>query len=94
MATLLQHTHAGGKCLILYQTIRTFNDLEKNTFENNVEKGENCSNQHFLLLPQFSLSLPKHFSFSVRFILSTANAFNFDKSIILSFGKEFTLTIQ
>ena len=32
--------------------IRTFNNLEKEAFENIVGKGENAGNQHFLLFPQ------------------------------------------
>ena len=33
--------------------------LYKKTFENNVGKGENAGNQHFLLFPQFFLSFPQ-----------------------------------
>ena len=59
-------------------------------FENIVGKEENAGNQHFLLFPQFFLSLSKAKIFTiVNFILLSGNAFNLDQSRILSFGKEF-----
>ena len=45
--------------LTLYYMILTFNDPEKKPFENNMEKGENAGNQHFLLFPTMFSSLPK-----------------------------------
>ena len=48
--------------LILYHTIPTFNDLEKEAFENIAGKGENAGNQHFLLFPQCFLPFPKQSS--------------------------------
>ena len=48
--------------LTLYHTIPTFNDREKEAFENIVGKGENAGNQHFLLLPQCFLPIPKRIS--------------------------------
>ena len=45
--------------LTLYHTIPTFNDPEKEGFENIVGKGENAGNQHFLQFPQCLLTLPK-----------------------------------
>ena len=41
-----------GEELALYLTILTFNDPEKETFENIVDKVENAGNQHFLLFPE------------------------------------------
>ena len=62
--------------------------LRKKPFENNVGKGENAGNQHFLLFPRF-LPFPKQISiFLVTFILSSSNALSLDWSKILSFGKE------
>ena len=51
------------KNLTLYRTIATFNELtlKEKTFENNMEKGENAGNQHFLLFPQCFLPLPNRF---------------------------------
>ena len=73
--------------------IPTFNDLEKETFENNAGKGENAGNQHFLLFPQCFLRFPnRFFNFLYTLILSSANAFNSDQYKILSFGKEFFLS--
>ena len=44
--------------LTLYYTVLTFNDIEKEAFENIVGKGENAGNQHFLLFPQCILPFP------------------------------------
>ena len=53
-------------------------------------KGENASNQHFVLFPQCVLSFPKQIQFLSHFILSSENPLNIDESKILSFiGKEF-----
>ena len=41
-----------GNGLTLYHTIPTFNNLEKESFENILGKGENAGHQHFLLFPQ------------------------------------------
>ena len=46
----------------LLLTIPTFNDPEKETFENIVGKGENAGNQHFLLFPQCFLPIPNRIS--------------------------------
>ena len=40
----------------------TFNDIEKEAFENIVGKGENAGNQHFLVFQQCFLSFPKQIS--------------------------------
>ena len=78
---------SGTGLLTLYQAI-PFNDLEKKPFENNVGKGENAGNQHFLLFPTMFSTLPSiNFSFLVTLMLPYANDFNFDQSKILSFGK-------
>ena len=45
--------------LTLYHTIPTIMTLKKKAFENIVEKGENAGNQHFLLLPQCFLLIPR-----------------------------------
>ena len=69
--------------------ITTFNDLHKKAFENIVVKGENASNQHFLLFPQCFLPFPIQISiFQLHFFLSSANAFNLDRSKILSIGEK------
>ena len=63
---------------------------EKKPFENNMGKGENAGNQHFLLFPQ-CFTLPKtkfNFSATLNFVLSSANAFNLDLSKILLFVKK------
>ena len=51
----------GSFNLTLCQTIPTFNDPEKEPFENNIRKGENAGNQHFLLFPCF-LPFPNQIS--------------------------------
>ena len=70
--------------------------LKKKSTENIVEKGENASDQHFLLFTQCLLSCPKEISIS-QSLLSSANTFNLqillDKSKILSFGEELKLHI-
>ena len=49
---------ASGHLKPLYLTIPSFNDHAKKPFKNNVKKGENAGNQHFLLYPHcFLLSL-------------------------------------
>ena len=48
-----------GKDLTLYDTIPTFNDLNKKAVENIVGKGENAGNQHFLLFPRAFSTLAK-----------------------------------
>ena len=48
--------------IILYHTIRLLTTLKKKPFENIVGKGENADNQHFLLLPQHLLPIPKGIS--------------------------------
>ena len=70
-------------------TIHTFNDLEKEDFENIIGKGENAGNQHFLLFStMFPTLLKKNFIFSVTFIFLSANAFDLDLSKNFLFGKE------
>ena len=55
--------HCGQeKCLTVYHTVPTFNDVEKKPFENIVGKGENAGNQHFRLLLQCFLPFPKEIS--------------------------------
>ena len=46
-----------GRILMLSHTIPTFNDPEREGFENIVGKGENAGNQHFL--PQCFILIPK-----------------------------------
>ena len=41
---------------------RVSTTLTKKPFENTVGKGENAGNQHFLLLPQCFLPIPKRIS--------------------------------
>ena len=74
----------------LSHTIAILMTLRKKPFENNVGKGKNAGNQHFLLFPQCFLLFPKQISgfFFVIFILSSANTFNLDQSKILLFCKE------
>ena len=45
-----------------YQTIPTFNNPEKDSFENIIGKGENAGNQHFLLFPHCFLAFPRQIS--------------------------------
>ena len=52
-------------------------------FENKVRKGENPSNQYFLLFLQCFLPYQRYLGFS------SVNALNLDKSIILSHDTEF-----
>ena len=80
--------------LAFYHTIRTFNDLVRESpFENIVGKGDDAGNQQFLLFPQGFLPFPDQTSiFSVTFVLSSVNAFNLDQSTILLFGKELQKT--
>ena len=62
--------------------------LKKKPFENIMGIGENAGNQHFLLFPQYFITLPNtKFNFFLAFILSSANAFNLDQSKILLFGQ-------
>ena len=42
----------------------TFDDSEKNAFEDIVEKGENAGHQHFLPFPQCFLTDKRHISVS------------------------------
>ena len=44
--------------ILYYYTIPMFNDPEKEAFEHTVGKGENASNQHFLLFLQCYLLFP------------------------------------
>ena len=81
----LLHQHSAN--LTLHYTIRTFNDLENESLENIVEKGENANNQHFSPFPTFSTFSKTKFKFPVIFVMSSANVFNSDKSKILSFGE-------
>ena len=60
-------------------------------FENIVGKGENASNQHFLLFARCFLPFPKQINFPATFNLSSADAFNLNQFTNLSFGKELTL---
>ena len=82
--------------LIVYHTMPTFNDPEKESFfENIAGKGENAGNQHFLLLLQCFTPFPKtNFNFLVTFIVLSANALNLDQSKILSFDKVLSLGIN
>ena len=62
--------------------------LKKKHFVNSAGKGENTSNQPFLLFPPLFPFIPKQFFFFyITFILSSANAFNLDWSQILPFLK-------
>ena len=55
-------------------TIIGFNNTGKEAFEDIVGKGENASNQNFLLFPQWFLS------YWVMYYLLSANAFDLDRS--------------
>ena len=47
--------------------------MKKKPFENNVGKGENAGNQHFLLFPHCFLPIPKRMSvFNLHSLLSSA----------------------
>ena len=54
--------------------------LKKKTFEKIVGKGENASNQHFLLFLQSFLPVPKHISIIQSYLFCRLqNAFNLDQ---------------
>ena len=62
--------------LALYNTILTFNDPK--AFENNLGKGENAGNQHFLLFPKCFLTIPKtNFNFFMHIYCVVCKAFEF-----------------
>ena len=65
--------------------------LKKKPFEN-VGEGENAGNQHFLLIPQSFLPIPKRISIIKLLISMPANAFSLDQSRYLFFVKELTLS--
>ena len=70
-----------GNGLTIYHAIPTFNDPERESFENIVGKGENAGKQHFLLIPTMFSTLPKtSLKFLFKFILPSANAINLDQS--------------
>ena len=56
--------------------------------ENIVGKGENVGNQHFLLLQECFLPVPKQNAIFQSIILLSANAFILDQSKLLLCGKE------
>ena len=56
--------------------------------ENNVGKGENAGNQHFLLFPaMFSTPIKRNFRFLAASDLSSANAFSLVKSKMIDLSK-------
>ena len=59
MYLLVHELYAAKTILILCHANPTFNDPEKEAFENIVEKGEHAGNQHFLLFQQCFLSFAK-----------------------------------
>ena len=72
------------KHLIVYPTIQIFITLKKGTFKNIVVKGENASNQHFVLLPHCFLYLQGQCpSYIAHFVCYVQNVFNLDQSNIL-----------
>ena len=65
--------------------------LKKKALENNVGKGENAGNQHFLLFAKSFLLQHREIAIFVTFNFLFANAFNLVASEIFSFGKELSL---
>ena len=65
--------------------------LNKRPSENTVRKGENASDQHFLIFAQCFLPFSQQDSYFQPH-LSSANAFNFDWSRILLFDKKIIKT--
>ena len=65
--------------------------LKKKALENNMGKGENAGNQHFLLFAKSFLLQHREIAIFITFNLLFANAFNLVASEILSFGKEISL---
>ena len=62
--------------------------MQKWALENNVGKGENAGNQHFLFFPQsFLHSIKERIVILSMFNLSSASTFKLVTSQILSFGK-------
>ena len=61
--------------------------LKKESFKNNVGKGENARNQHFLLFPQCFLLYQREKSSFSNVSLLSADAINLVISKILLFGK-------
>ena len=55
-------THVKEALLVTYHTIQSFNNPEKQTYENIVGKGENAGDQHFLLFPRCFQPVPKRVS--------------------------------
>ena len=60
------------QCLTLYPTIPSLIDLETESFENIVGKGENAGNQHFLLFPAMFSNLSQtefHQLSNIKFVV-------------------------
>ena len=77
-----------GITITLYHTISTFNDPEKEGFENRW-RTRKCWLPVFSPFPTIISTLAKkNFNFSVTFILSSPIAFNLEKNKNLSLGKE------
>ena len=71
-------------CFTLYQAFPTFNNPEKEGFENIVGKGEYAGKPHFLCFLQYFQHIPKtNFSFSVTFMLLSAKCFQFGQILTL-----------
>ena len=67
------------------QPITSFKDHLKERLENNVRKGENGGNQHFLLFPQCYPPV-NNLILLVTFVLSFGIAFNLGWLKMFSFG--------
>ena len=84
------------KRYLLITQFRLSTTLKIKLFEDNVEKGENASNQQISPFPTIFLTISEtNVNFLVTFILSSANAFNLDQPKNYSFGKELkTIILQ
>ena len=79
---------SAGMDLTLYQTIKTFNNLWKKTFENNVGKGENA----FSPFPTLHLLFKRKTSYFKNNYFTICQSFNLDSAKML-FGQEIIFCI-
>ena len=64
--------------------------MKANGFENNVGKGENAGNQHFLLFPQCFLINPKQTSLFESHLFCRPKMLEFGSGLKFLLGKELT----
>ena len=76
--------------VLSYHTISTFQDLEKEAFENMVRKVENAGNQHFLLSSPCFLPFPKQISFFQSYLFCHLQVISIWTNPKMSYYKELT----